>query len=205
MKLVKALLLITLLVIALGVVKKSQENRIKPPASSVKTRVNPATSPPIQELSEEEKSTPATPTPTPIPTPPPQPPRPPEEPAGQTYQTAISESELNTYLTGALVRPTQSSDNPITEAQVTLHERIGLLEVTWQKGQGLAADIRVASDGRTLTIENLNVTGAGFLRDLFEQIAYDFLDGVVNNFITSREKLNNIEVKPGQLILYYRF
>lgn len=123
---------------------------------------------------------------------------------GGTYPVVISESDLNTYLTEWLVKPTGSSNNPITRAKITLREGMGSLEADWQQGQRLTGEIRVAGDGKTLTVANLQVTGAGLLEGFFEKIAYDVLNGVVNQFITDQEKLEKIETKPGQLILHYR-
>lgn len=121
-----------------------------------------------------------------------------------TFPVIISENDLNNLLTELFVIPTQSSNNPVTKAKITLQEGIGLLEADWQQGQRLTGEIRVAADRKTLTVQNIQVAGAGALEGLFEKIAYDILNAVVNQFITDQQNLEKIEAKPGQLILRYR-
>lgn len=89
-------------------------------------------------------------------------------------------------------------------AKITLHEGGRTLQAYWEKGQTLTAEIHVTADGKGLTIKNINVTGAGLLTGLFEQIADDFLKGMINQFITDQENLEKIEIKPGELVLDYR-
>lgn len=216
--LTKTIIVISLLAIALAVVIGSRQKRIKRKELELETQITSTgrrsfrdliggvtpTSTPIliPTVSLDEKQLPrssASPTPLISPHPSPTPLSP-----NKTYQVTISEKELNTYLTETLVDPTQSTDNPIVSAKITLHEGMGVLKAYWEKGQTLTAEIHVTADGKGLTIKNINVTGAGLLTGLFEQIADDFLRGVINQFITDQEKLEQIEIKPDQLILHYQ-
>lgn len=217
--LTKTIIVVSLLAIALIIVVGSRRKKIKTEKSELEIQMTPAgregfkdlgggviptstpTLIPTVLLDEEQLPLPsASPTPftSPSPSPTPFSPR-------RTYQVTISESELNTYLIKTLVDPTQSGDNPVVSANISLYEGKGVLKAYWEKGQALTAEIDVTADGKGLTIKNLNVTGAGLLEGLFEKVAYDFLNSLANQFITKSENLEKIEVEPSQLILYYNY
>lgn len=190
-----------MLVIALAVVIGSRQKKIKTERSELGTRIPPTGRKGFRDIIGEEQLPLLSASPTPLISP-----RPSPTPfsLSKTYQVTISESELNTYLTESLVDPTRSTDNPIVSAKITLHEGMGVLKAHWEKGQTLTAEIHVTADGKGLTVEDLSVTGAGLLTGLFEQVAYDFLNGVVNTFIAESRMLEQIKIKPGELVLDYR-
>lgn len=68
----------------------------------------------------------------------------------------------------------------------------------------VTTEIHLTVDRKGLRIENTRVTGAGLLTGIFEQIARDVLDNMLDSFIISQtERLERIEIKPGEIVLHY--
>lgn len=166
----------------------------------------------LTKLSQSEETTPlATTTPT-SPEPATTTPLPSSSPvtASYSYYRYISESEFNTYFSQAIAKPLEEKhplvqENPFIQASLSMQEGVATLTMHFEKGQDLTGEVFVASDGKSLGIRNVTVSGT-ISPSTFSQLASDLIEGGFDDFIArigESVQVVNIEIKPGQMVVYY--
>jgi hypothetical protein len=125
------------------------------------------------------------------------------QPTG-TYRVEISEAELNSALNKDLAGK-QVGENPVTAMSIDILDGAAGFTMHWAKGQQLTGVIEVASGGKTLTITDVDVTGAGLLNAVFEQVADDVIGKVLESFFFAQSgNLVELRLEPNVLVGYYK-
>ena len=116
-------------------------------------------------------------------------------------QVSVSEAQINAALAEDL---NQDVDNPLVSSKVDLKEDVGELELKWEQGQTLTANIEVSGDGLRLVARDVNVEGAGIFTELFEGIGNLTLNNLLTNISLSQRNQVKIEIQDDQLIGHYQ-
>lgn len=115
-------------------------------------------------------------------------------------ELSVTEGELNAKLEESLNQP---GDNSLVDARIDLRSGVGVLMLEWEKGQTLMADIVVTPDGRRLIAENIEVTGAGLLDEVFKGLSNLVLNNVLTTISLSQQGLKEIRIEDDILIGLY--
>lgn len=112
----------------------------------------------------------------------------------------VTEAQLNAKLEEGLGQP---ADNPLTASHIDLREDVGVLTMSWQKGQALTANIVVAPNGTLLVAQDVRVTGAGVLNEVFEGVAKLVLANLLTNVSVSQRNLSHLDINDDALVVTY--
>ncbi|MFH0853412.1 MAG: hypothetical protein V1853_03320 [bacterium] len=115
----------------------------------------------------------------------------------------ITEKQINDQLTKAVPNQPLSS-NQVSSVEILITSGAGMLLAAWDGGQTLTADVIVNENQKELDIENVEVTGTGFLDSFFEAAAKQLLDKAFDDMIEKNgEKLERIELQTGEVKAYF--